>query len=58
MFASSGEMTAPVSRPRELPSQPLLEPDVKLSLHPAPIKQMNLVFQMVLPPSLFHPPSS
>ncbi|PTQ93079.1 hypothetical protein C8R30_1201, partial [Nitrosomonas nitrosa] len=44
MLASTGETRPPVSRPRELPPQPLLEPDVKLSLHPAPIKQMNLVF--------------
>jgi len=28
-----------VSRPKELPPRPLLEPDVNLSIHPAPITQ-------------------
>lgn len=33
------DATLGVSRPRELPPQPLSEPDVSLSAHPAPIIQ-------------------
>lgn len=36
-----------VSRPAELPRQPLSEPDVNLSIHTAPIKQSS--FQPRLP---------
>ena len=35
----SGDKTCGSSRPRELPPQPLTDPDVNLPIHPAPIDQ-------------------